>query len=199
MRVRVTPAGGQRGYTLMEALIAILVSSIAIVTIASGLIASIRIDDSANIRQRMNLALATFLENLEYTRPAPDCADDPDGHAQSILAKILDDPDVAPNAPNPPNADDQYSLEVMQWVDERYMVFQIPSVRYTNWDAGDDFSVPETFTDDCEAMAPPPAYPVIEVTVEVCYVLDPAVTNCDGRAVERAVVIRRGNRSGQEP
>ncbi len=122
---------GQGGFTLIEAVLSLVVVSIAILSIAAGLFTSARADNRTNEQLRGNLALATFTENLRYV-PSGGAGCSSSDHAATLLANTLLEPEVG------------------EWVD-RGMVFAVTDVEYACWqvDAGD-----EDFTAPCNAPGP---------------------------------------------
>lgn len=205
------PPRAQAGFTLVETVVALLVVTIAILTIAYGLLTSITTDNNSNLQQRTNLALTTFLENLPYVAPPEGCVpvtDPPpstgDGgipgpsHGADLIENTLSRPNpeeggVPARIPNP---------EVERWV-SRGVVFTVTNVEYAKWDVSDD--EPEDWTAPCDApgpISPDPArplpyYPVIKVTVEACWSGRADASQCpDGSMTVRGEAIRRGGRTG---
>lgn len=187
-------ARGESGYTLIEAVLAVLVVSIAILAIAGGLLASVRIDNKTNAVQRANLALSTFTENLTFTQatcpavsdPAPTSGTvltSPDSHALRLLSATLDQP------------------EVQEWVD-RGMVFSIIDVDYADWRVTGRAT--ESFTGDCsdtgptaaDPLRPAPYFPTIRVQVRACQQGPSGPERCgDDEPTVTAEVVERGGRN----
>lgn len=204
-------ARGQGGFTLLETVVALIVVSIAILTIAYGLLTSVNIDNNSNLQQRTNLALTTFIENLPYSAPGPDCVPVTDppprtgtggipgpSHGADLIEDTLSRPNPDPSGvparlPNP---------EVERWID-RGVVFTVTDVSYAVWSVTDD--EPEDFSAACDAPGPPspnparplPYYPVIKVTVEACWSGQADASQCpEGAMTVRGEAIRRGGRTG---
>lgn len=189
--------GAKGGYTLLEAVLALIIASGAILTIALGLLTSGNADQHTNSRQRVNLALSTFTENLKYSlsecpavsSPAPSSGRpaNPPSHATTLLDRTLE------------------KAEVAKWVD-RGIVFTVTDVEYGDTDPYDfGAGVPEAFDGACSDPAPtgpsdlrpPPWYPVIRVTVQACFGLAPDAVDCpEGEPVEQVSVVKRGGRRG---
>jgi type II secretory pathway pseudopilin PulG len=179
----------QRGLTLIEAVLALVIVVVAIISIAGGLLVSARVDNFANETQRANLALQTFVENLEYRPPganpcgvgagAPVSApgvSNPPSHAGSIMTTAL-------------GAD-----EVQEWID-RGMLFRITDLQYASVGTGPGA---ETFSPTCPTPPAPedPFYPVVRLEVEACLVVDTTRTDCDDAVGVVADAVLRGGRTG---
>ncbi len=184
--------GDQRGLTMIEALLSVIIVSVAVVTIAGGLLLSSRVDNDTNERQRANLALTTFSENLTYTAR-------PDGVACGIGAGA---PVSSSGATNPSSHAALLmeratgATEVAEWID-RGMMYRITAVAYGSSTSG---AGEEAFSASCStAAADPdaPVYPVIRVEVEACRTRSAVATSCPaGAVVVASDVVRRGGRSG---
>lgn len=74
---------GQSGYSLLEALIAIVLTSMVIVGLAGALLAAIRSSEVARRVQRADSALGSFTESLK-TMPYPDAGDLAVGNCPSV-------------------------------------------------------------------------------------------------------------------
>jgi len=186
-----TVLGGEHGFTLLEATIALAVVSIAIIALATGLLVTIRSDNQANLQQRTNLALGTFVDNLAYVAPATVCtpvssppptsssADAASAsHARSLLQATLAKPEVAGLA------DDG-------------MLFSITNVAYADRSQVD--AEVEEFTAPCNAPPPanPPYFPVIKVSVSACWAGSRSATVCSPDSVTVSTEsIERGSRTG---
>jgi Tfp pilus assembly protein PilV len=185
------PTRGQSGVTLIEAVLSLIVVSVAIISIAGGLLTSVRVDDKANRRQRANLALTTFVENMPYVSPPGSCATSPTAHATSLYNNTVTMTANGQAVPQP---------EVQQWLD-RGAVFTVTDVEYSDWRV---VTGEEQFTASCndkptspDPNRPTPFYPVIRVTVEACLGSGPGASSC---AAEEPVVatqaVKRGGRIG---
>jgi Tfp pilus assembly protein PilV len=189
--VRHARARGQGGFTLIEAVLSVVVVSTAIVSIAAGLLGAARIDNRTNERQRANLALTTFVENLDHVQsscpavstPAPATgASNGASHATALLSATAAEPEVA------------------EWID-RGMVFSITRVEYARWDVA---AGAEDFTAACNTppptnpnpLRPRPYYPVIRVTVTACQGGVGASTCAGDAVVVQTQSIERGGRNG---
>lgn len=63
---------GQSGFTLLEAIVGLGLTSTVIIALAAGLLTSIRSSDAARSTQEMDAALSAFAETLKASPPA-DC------------------------------------------------------------------------------------------------------------------------------
>jgi type II secretory pathway pseudopilin PulG len=61
---------GQSGFTLLEAIVGMGLTSTVIIALAAGLLTSIRSSDAARSTQEMDAALSAFAENLKASPPA---------------------------------------------------------------------------------------------------------------------------------
>ncbi len=64
---------GQGGFTLLEAVIVVLVASVGIVSIAIGLQTAVTQDNRSNEQQRFNLAVTSFAEAVKRPTVWVDC------------------------------------------------------------------------------------------------------------------------------
>lgn len=69
------PVSGQAGFSLIESVVSIALTSIVIVALAAGLLASIRSSTAADRVQRADAALASFSESLRAMPAPPEGAD----------------------------------------------------------------------------------------------------------------------------
>ena len=184
-----TRPAGQSGFTLLEALIALVVTSVAVMAIAGGLLLSTRVDNQTNAQQRANLALTTFMENIEFVQAPSASADCGTGSGGPAVS--------SPGVSNPPSHAAQLmgtavaDPEVQTWIN-RGMMFRITSVTYGTDDSGPGA---ETFGSDCSAPTAEPKYPVIKITAEACRASAAAVSCGESVAVD-AEVVKRGGRTG---
>lgn len=192
--VRAADGLDQRGYTLIEVIIAMFVIGVAILGLMMGLLTNMKANNVANQQQRTNLALTTFLENMPYVAPSgASCvavSDPPPSsgtggssvpsNAKSLLDRALTSP------------------EVQRWVD-RGIVFTVTGVEYAKW------TVSGTGTEDfgaaCDAAGPAigqPWFPAIRVSVQACWSGAAGSSSCgsENSVTVRAQVVRRGGRLG---
>lgn len=184
----------ERGLTLIEALAALVIISVAIISIAGGLLVSARVDNFANETQRANLALQTFVENLEYVGVGPST---PCGIGSGSPPTP---PVSAPSVINPPSHAASIMVravgaaEVQDWIG-RGMLFRITDLQYS---AGGTGPGAETFVASCPSAptGDEPGYPVVRLEVEACLVGSTGSTVCDEAVGVVTDTVLRGGRSG---
>lgn len=153
-------ARGQGGFTLVEGVLTIAVTSLGLLAVALGLLTSVRADNSANEQQRLNLALTTFSESLQYRgcgayasparppgTPAPtdETFDPPSSLAAEFLATAVQQPQLA------------------EWIDRGY-TFSVVRVEY--WDpSSSDPSGTDTYVQQCPGDE---QWPAVRLSISAC-------------------------------
>lgn len=191
-------AQGQGGFTLVEGIICVLVAALGILSVALGLLTSVRVDNRSNDQQRLGLAMRTFTESAAYSRPT--------GGAACGAS------DPAPSSANLASAPSSHAKQILEaaiakgdlqrWIDRRVM-FTVTDVEYGTEVDPLDPTAQERFVsaDDlasCPApVEPAPSYPVIRISVSACLsVVVAGERQCeDGAPVVDAQVIERGGRT----
>lgn len=92
----------ERGVTLLEMLVVVVILSTVIITFAVGLQTSQTATTDANLRQKMHLALGSFRSAIstavanDYWRPPPTGVDCPDSElSQDVLTALDDDTETS--------------------------------------------------------------------------------------------------------
>lgn len=172
---------GQAGFTLVEGLLVVVISSIAVLSIALGLQTSVTLDNRSNEQQRLNLAITTFGESVKQSAwvwpvcPAnttpPASTAEPLSPPPSHAHRILDNSTSAP--------------EVAAWVDVG-IVFIVTGVSYWDNDAGE-------FSGSCSDADY--RWPVLAVSYEACWERHTDGTHCVGDVGRlTGEVVKRGPR-----
>lgn len=196
---------GEGGFTLLEAVLVIFVTSIGILSVAYGLLAAINADGRANKQERLNLAITTAVDALKQTSFLPvECP------AVSTPAPRSDDAALASNdspagrylkriVGTYTKATDSWAdgnKGVQDWI-RQGVVYSIVDVDY--WapgrTSGNGYRYEENFDTSlrtCDATAY--SYPVARILLTACWD-DPGVTGCDqGGGTLRSSVALRGPR-----
>ena len=165
-RLRTT---GEGGFTLLEAVLVVLVSSVGILAVALGLLSAISIDGRTNRQQRLNVASTTILDQLERTppqtptcpevsSPAPRSDQSALGANTSAAAKYLRSALSAP--------------QVQQWVD-RGVVFSVTRLNYwasTGVSRGDGCVGPDNIEQSLKVCSTNDYdYPVARLEILACW------------------------------
>ncbi len=192
-------ARGQGGFTLVEGVICVLVAALGISAVALGLLTSVKVDNSSNEQQRLNLAMRTFTESAAYSRPS--------------AGAVCGATDPAPSTANLATVPASHARQVLQsalakgdlqrWIDRRVM-FTVTDVEYgavvsnTSTTLAQEQFVSAAVLAACPApVSPPPSYPVIRISVTACLRVQVAgESQCQqGSPVLDAQVIKRGGRT----
>lgn len=197
-RLRTT---GEGGFTLLEAVLVIIVTSIGILSVAYGLLAAINADGRANKLQRLNLAMTTAVDALKQTpylplecpavsNPAPQSGDtnlaSNNSPAGRYLYKIVGDfnPTTKTWSGGDPAVD--------QWL-EQGVVLSVVEANY--WDAsiasGNGYRYsgnPDTSLQACNDTQY--SWPVTRLTVTACWNTD-GPTGCEqgGGTIKSSVAL----------
>jgi len=196
---------GEGGFTLLEAVLVIFVTSIGILSVAYGLLAAINADGRANKQERLNLAMTTAVDALKQSPFLPvQCP------AVSSPAPRSDDNALASN--NSPAGRylqrivGTYSTATDSWTDgnegvqdwiRQGVVFSIVDANYwaPSIESGNGYRYagnPDTSLQACNDT--PYSYPVTRLTVTACWDT-PGPTGCDqGGGTIRSTVALRGPR-----
>ena len=186
-RLRTT---GEGGFTLLEAVLVVFVSSIGILSVALGLLTAINSDNRTNQAQRLNLAMTTVVDALKQqsylpavcpgvSNPAPR-SDDADlasnaSPAGRYLHRVVGDWDPVTKrwlltATGGPTGDEA----VQGWIDQG-VVFSITDVQYWSSDtkniaSGDGFGYPTNVNPSlrtCDANSY--QWPAARMMVQACW------------------------------
>ena len=206
---------GEGGFTLLEAVLVVFVSSIGILSVALGLLTAINSDGRTNRAQRLNLAMTTVVDALKQQsylpavcpgvpNPAPR-SDDADlslntSPAGRYLRRVVGDYDsVNQRWLLTPSGGPTGDEAVQGWVDEG-VVFIITDVQYWSSDtknvaSGDGFGYPTNVNPSLRACdANPYSWPAARLLVQACWKSD-TVGVCDPEGgSERSTVTIHGPR-----
>lgn len=189
---------GEGGFTLLEAVLVVFVSSVGILSVALGLLTAINSDGRTNRAQRLNLAMTTAVDALKQqsylpavcpgvSNPAPR-SDDANlslntSPAGRYLRRVVGDYDPVTKqwlltSTGGPTGDEA----VQGWVDQG-VVFSITDVQYwtSNYTigSGDGFGYPTNVNPTlrtCDANAY--SWPAARLLVQACWKSD-TVGVCD--------------------
>ena len=192
---------GEGGFTLLEAVLVIFVTSIGILSVAYGLLAAINADGRANKQERLNLAMTTAVDALKQAPFLPvECP------AVSTPAPRSDDAALSSN--NSPagrylqrivgtynSGTDSWTdgdEAVHQWM-RQGVVFSITEANYwaPSIASGNGFRYagnPDAALQNCDATQY--SWPVTRLTVTACWDT-PGVTGCDqgGGTIKSTVAV----------
>ena len=181
---------GEGGFTLLEAVLVVFVSSIGILSVALGLLSAINSDGRTNRAQRLNLAMTSVVDSLKQqsylpavcpgvSNPAPRSDDtnlaSNSSPAGRYLRRVVGDYDPITktwllNAQGGPTGDEA----VQGWIDQG-VVYSITDVQYWSSDtknvaSGDGFVYPTNVNPGlraCETNSY--SWPAARLLVRACW------------------------------
>lgn len=193
---------GEGGFTLLEAVLVIFVTSIGILSVAYGLLAAVNADGRANQQQRLNLAMTTAVDALKQVPYLPvECP------VISTPAPRSDDADLVSNGTPAGRYLNRivgtYDAATDSWTDgdegvqdwmRQGVVYSVVDASYwaPSISSGNGFRYPgnpdpalRTCDDD------PYSYPVTRLTVAACWDT-PGPSGCDqgGGTIKSTVAVR---------
>ncbi|MFM7062215.1 MAG: hypothetical protein ACKO04_01805 [Actinomycetes bacterium] len=196
---------GEGGFTLLEAVLVIFVTSIGILSVAYGLLAAVNADGRANKQERLNLAMTTAVDALKQapflpvqcpavSSPAPRSDDAALSSNSTPAGRYLRRVVGTYNAGTDSFTDGDEGVQ--DWI-RQGVVFSIVDASYwaPSISSGNGYRYagnPDTSLQACNDD--PYSYPVTRLTVTACWDT-PGVTGCDqGGGTIRSTVALRGPR-----